>query len=45
VATLEYALEPAEPETAAGRRADGLRALARELSQAPVGVAPRAADE
>jgi 3-hydroxyacyl-[acyl-carrier-protein] dehydratase len=44
-ATLEYVLEPAEAGTEAGRHAEGLRALARELQQAPVGVATRADDE
>ena len=44
-ATLEYALEPAEPGTEAGRLADALRTLARELRPVPVGVAARADDE
>jgi len=38
-ATLEYALEPAGPGTQAGRHAERLRALARELQRAPVGIA------
>src|SRR5882724_2341022 len=40
-ATLEYTLEPAEPGTDAGQRAERLRALARELRQAPVEIATR----
>jgi 3-hydroxyacyl-[acyl-carrier-protein] dehydratase len=45
VATLEYALEPAEPGTEAGWHAERLRALARELRQAPIEVASRGGDE
>jgi 3-hydroxyacyl-[acyl-carrier-protein] dehydratase len=44
-ATLEYTLEPAEPGTDAGRRAERLRALARVLRQAPVEIATRGRDE
>jgi 3-hydroxyacyl-[acyl-carrier-protein] dehydratase len=44
-ATLEYTLEPAEPGTDAGQRAERLRALARELRQAPVEIATRGRDE
>jgi 3-hydroxyacyl-[acyl-carrier-protein] dehydratase len=44
-ATLEYTLEPVEPGTDAGRQAERLRALARELRQAPVEIATRGRDE
>ena len=44
-ATLEYALEPAEPGTHADRQAERLRTLARELRQSPVEIATRGRDE
>ncbi|MGH7302911.1 MAG: 3-hydroxyacyl-ACP dehydratase FabZ family protein [Candidatus Rokuibacteriota bacterium] len=37
-ATLEYTVQPAEPGTEAGRHAERLRALARELLGAPVEI-------
>jgi len=40
-AMLDYTLEPAEPGTDAGRHAERLRALVRELRPAPVGSGAR----
>jgi len=40
-ATLEYALEDARADTPAGEQAERLRALARELQQAPLDLAAR----
>src|SRR5262245_43927227 len=42
-AMLGYTLEPAEPGTDAGRHAERLRALVRELRPAPVGSGARGA--
>jgi 3-hydroxyacyl-[acyl-carrier-protein] dehydratase len=44
-ATLEYELEPAAPGTDAEQHAARLGALARELMQAPIGIATRGDDE
>ena len=44
-AALEFALEPAAPDTDAGGHAERLRALARELPRAPVAVASGDSDE
>jgi hypothetical protein len=44
-ATLEYALESAEPGTEGGLHAERLRALARELQRAPAETATGGGDE
>jgi len=44
-ATLEYALESAEPGTEGGLHAERLRALARELERAPAETATGGGDE